>query len=231
MVVEGITLEGQEDQVPPPAVGRRLRLEDNRDQKPDVLDTTSLVVKLGHERVGRIVPEDRRGVSHVVAGRVGGCGPDVGRGRKAKGLLRFGDLAGQGIGRISLAFPSDGSLMHAGQVCRRSGPGIDEGSGKGGVGRWRRAGKMEVPGTRSRALLVAAAASSGIPSPVAIAAAAPAAREPTSVTAGAASTAAASAPVSWFSAAKAPSAAALGAGGPCATEVEAPTEEKAPADV
>ena len=49
----------EENQVPPSGVGRRLRLEDNRDQEPDVLDLSSLVVKLGHERVGRVVLDDR----------------------------------------------------------------------------------------------------------------------------------------------------------------------------
>ena len=80
MVVEGVAAEGEEDQVPPPGIGRRLRLEDNRDQEPDVLDPSSLVLKLGHERVGRVVPDDH-GVRHAGTGRSRGRGPNVGRGR------------------------------------------------------------------------------------------------------------------------------------------------------
>ena len=80
IVVEGVAAEGEEDQVPPPGVGRRLRLEDDRDQEPDVLDPSSRVVKLGHERVGRVVPEDH-GVRHAGTGRSRGRGPNVGRGR------------------------------------------------------------------------------------------------------------------------------------------------------
>ena len=76
VVVEGIAAE-REDQVPPPGVGRRLRLEDNRDQETDVLDTPGLVVELRHERVGRIMPEDRCG-RHVGTGQSSGCGPDLG---------------------------------------------------------------------------------------------------------------------------------------------------------
>lgn len=84
-----------------------------------------------------------------------------------------------------------------------------------------------------KTLLVAAATSSGIPSPrghscsgsCAMAAGLiAAARVPTLVTVGAVSTFAASATVSSFSADRVPSAAVLGAGGTCTTE------EKAPAD-
>jgi hypothetical protein len=39
VVVEGIATEGEEDQVPPIDVGRRLGLEDDRDERPDVLNT------------------------------------------------------------------------------------------------------------------------------------------------------------------------------------------------
>ena len=73
VVVEGVAAEGEEDQVPPAGVGRRLGLEDGRDQEPDVLDTPGLVVKLRHEWIGRIVLDDR-GVRHAGSGRSGGCG-------------------------------------------------------------------------------------------------------------------------------------------------------------
>jgi hypothetical protein len=53
-------------------------------------------------------------VRHVGTDRSGRCGPNIGRGRKAKKLLCFGDLASQGIGRITIALPSEGSLTHMG---------------------------------------------------------------------------------------------------------------------
>ena len=71
----------------------------------------SLIVKLYHERVGWIVPDDR-GVGHAGTRRAGGGRPDVVRGRDDEQLLRLGDLASQGIGRIALALPSEGSLPH-----------------------------------------------------------------------------------------------------------------------
>ena len=80
VVVEGVAAVGEEEQVPQPAIGRRLRLEDDRDQEPNVLDPSSLVVKLGHEWVGRVVPEDR-GVRHAGTSRSRGRGPNVERGR------------------------------------------------------------------------------------------------------------------------------------------------------
>jgi hypothetical protein len=45
-------------QIPPTGVGGRLRLEDDRDEEANVLDPPSLVVKLGHERIGWVVPQD-----------------------------------------------------------------------------------------------------------------------------------------------------------------------------
>jgi hypothetical protein len=76
VVVEGVAAEGEEDQIPPSGVGGRLRLEDDRNAEADVLDTPGLVVELRHERISRIVPEDR-GVSQARIGRARG-GPDLG---------------------------------------------------------------------------------------------------------------------------------------------------------
>ena len=68
VVVECVAAECEEDQVPRAGVGGRLRLEDDRNEEADVLDTPGLVVELRHEQVGRIVPEDR-GVRHARTGR------------------------------------------------------------------------------------------------------------------------------------------------------------------
>ena len=57
-------------------VGGRLKLKNDRDKEPDVLDTAGLVVELCHERVGQIVPDDR-GVGHAVTRRAGGGGLGV----------------------------------------------------------------------------------------------------------------------------------------------------------
>ena len=59
VVVEGVAAEGEEDQVPPAGVGGRLELEDDRNEEADVLDTPGLVVELRHERIGRIMSDDR----------------------------------------------------------------------------------------------------------------------------------------------------------------------------
>jgi hypothetical protein len=129
VVVEGVAAEGEEDQVPPTGVGGRVRLEDDRDEESDVLDTPGLVVELRHERISRIMPDDR-GVGRTV---VRGGGADVVGGRKGEELLRLGDLAGQCIGCLALALPSEGGCTHTGLARRGSGPGSDEGSGEGGV--------------------------------------------------------------------------------------------------
>jgi hypothetical protein len=92
-VDEDVAAEG-EDQVPPTGVGRRLGLEDDRDEQPDVLNTPGLVVKLRHQWIGRIVPDDRSG-GRVVTRRAEGGGPNVVVGRRDEEMLRLGDLAGQ----------------------------------------------------------------------------------------------------------------------------------------
>jgi hypothetical protein len=58
VVIEGVAAKSEKHQIPPAGVGGRLRLEDDRDEEADVLDPPGLVVKLSHERVGRVVPED-----------------------------------------------------------------------------------------------------------------------------------------------------------------------------
>ena len=72
-------------------------------------------------------------VRHIGTSQSRGRGPDVGRGREAKELLRFGNLAGQGIGRIALALPSEGGLTHAGLALRRHSTSSDGSGDEGGV--------------------------------------------------------------------------------------------------
>jgi hypothetical protein len=89
-------------------------------------------VELSHERVGRVVPEDG-GVRHATSRRGGGGGAGVqapGRGEK---LLSLGDLAGQGVGRVALAFPDEGGRAHTGLALRGGGPGSDKSRGEGEV--------------------------------------------------------------------------------------------------
>ena len=124
MVVEGIAAEG-EDHVPPASVGGRLGLEDDRNEEADVLDAPGLVVELHHVGVGRIVPDDRS--------RSRGRGPDVRRSLKAEELLDFGDLSGQGVGRVALALPSKSGLTHAGPALRGRSTSSDESDDEGGV--------------------------------------------------------------------------------------------------
>ena len=83
VVVEGVAPEGEEDQVSPTGVGRRLRVEDDQDEQSDVLNTPGLVVKLRHEGIGRIMLDDRGG-GGTVARRAGG------------GFQRRGRLEGRG---------------------------------------------------------------------------------------------------------------------------------------
>ena len=67
VVVEGVAVEGEEDQVSPTGVGGRLRLEDDRDEEPEVLDTPgpgSGAAPRG-DRIGQIVPDDLS-VGHAV---------------------------------------------------------------------------------------------------------------------------------------------------------------------
>ena len=158
VVVEGVAAKGEEDQVSPPSVGRRLRLEDNWDQEPDVLDTvSSLVVKLGHERVGRVVPEDRggrRGVSRYSprARQAGGDGLAVMGGRRGEELLRFDNLLGQCISCVALR--SECGLPQTGLPRHILRPSSDKGGVEGGVGsrcgeRWGWSGERVGAGPRA----------------------------------------------------------------------------------
>jgi len=129
---KGIAAKGEEDQVPPMGVGGRLGLKDDRDEQSDVLNTLSLVVKLRHEGISRIVPDDRVG-RRAVSRRAGGGGPNVVVGRKDEMLLRVGDLAGQCIGGILLALPSEGSRTYTSLALGSRGTGSDEDGGEGGI--------------------------------------------------------------------------------------------------
>jgi hypothetical protein len=88
-------------------------------------------VKLSHERVGRVVPEDG-GVGSATSRRGGGSGPNIGR--RGEEVLRLGDLAGQSIGRIALPLPHECSGAHTGLPLRGSSPGSGESGGESGVG-------------------------------------------------------------------------------------------------
>jgi hypothetical protein len=137
VVAEDIAAEGEEDQVPPTGIGGGLGLEDDRDKQPDVLNTPGLVVKLRNQWIGQIVSDDRGG-GRAVTRRAGGGGPNVVVGGRDEELLRLGDLAGQCIGGIPLALPSESSRTDTGlSLCGRC-PGRDERGGEGGVGGARR---------------------------------------------------------------------------------------------
>jgi hypothetical protein len=97
-----------------------------------------LVVQLSHERVGRVVPEDG-GVGHVASRRGGGGGRSVLGGGRGEELLRLGDLACQGVGRIALTLPHEGSGAHTSLPLRGGSPCSEESVGEGG-GRARQRG-------------------------------------------------------------------------------------------
>jgi hypothetical protein len=65
VVVEGVAAESKKNQVLPTGVGGRLGLEDDQDEESDVLDTPGLVVKLRHERVGRVMPDEESDVLDI----------------------------------------------------------------------------------------------------------------------------------------------------------------------
>ena len=56
VVVEGVAAKGEEDLVPPAAVGGGRGVEEDGDQSPDVLDAGRLEVELGDHGVSRVVP-------------------------------------------------------------------------------------------------------------------------------------------------------------------------------
>ena len=68
MVVEGVAAEGEEDLVPPAAVGGGRGVEEDGDQGPDVLDAGDLEVELGDYGVGRVVPESKSSGRGLVGG-------------------------------------------------------------------------------------------------------------------------------------------------------------------
>jgi hypothetical protein len=61
-------------------------------------------------------------------------------------LLRLGDLASQGVGRVALALPHESSSAHTSPPLRGGSPGSDEGGGEGGV---RTRGVQEMETARS----------------------------------------------------------------------------------
>src|SRR6185312_5769206 len=56
VVVEGVAADGEQDLVPPAAVGGGRGVEEDGDQSPDVLDAGRLEVELGDHGVSRVVP-------------------------------------------------------------------------------------------------------------------------------------------------------------------------------
>jgi hypothetical protein len=87
-------------------------------------------VKLRHEGIGRIVPDDRGG-GRAVTRRARGGGANVGVGRKDETLLHVGDLAGQRICGIPLALPSECRRTYTSLALCSCGPSGDKGSGEG----------------------------------------------------------------------------------------------------
>jgi hypothetical protein len=132
VVVEGVAAKGENHQISPAGVGGRLRLEDDRDEKANVLNPPGLVVELGHERVRRIMPEDG-GVVDGTSGR-GRGGTDVPGGGWSKELLRLGDLASQSVGRVALALPHESRRTHTSLAFRGSSTGSHEGGSESGIG-------------------------------------------------------------------------------------------------
>jgi hypothetical protein len=65
VVVEGVAAKSEDHQIPPPSVRGRLGVENDRDEKPDVLDTAGLVVELRDEGVSRVMTESRGGGGEV----------------------------------------------------------------------------------------------------------------------------------------------------------------------
>jgi hypothetical protein len=92
-------------------------------------------VQLSHERVNRVMLEDG-GVGHAASRRGRGRGPNVPGGGRGEELLHLGDLAGQGIGRVVLALPHEGSRAHTSLPLRGGSPGSDESCGEGRVRTW-----------------------------------------------------------------------------------------------
>jgi hypothetical protein len=132
VVVEGIAAKSEKHEVPPAGVGGRLRLKDDRNEEANVLDPPGLVVKLCHERVSRIVPEDS-GMGGAAARRGGGVGSNVPWSGRDEEVLCLSDLAGQGIGCVTLSFPREGCSPNASLPLRGGSPSRDESSGEGGV--------------------------------------------------------------------------------------------------
>jgi hypothetical protein len=89
-------------------------------------------VKLRHERVSRIVPEDG-GMGRAAARRGGGVGSNVPWSGRDEEVLRLSDLAGQSIGCVALTFPRQGCSPNASLPLRGGSPSRDESGGEGGV--------------------------------------------------------------------------------------------------
>jgi hypothetical protein len=84
-------------------------------------------VKLCHERVSRIVPEDSS-VRCTTTRRSRGVGTSRRGGREEP--LRLGNLTSQGVGRFALVLPHEGGCPHPGLPLRGGGTRGDESSGE-----------------------------------------------------------------------------------------------------
>ena len=135
MVVEGVAAEGEEDLVPPAAVGGGRGIEEDGDQGPDVLDAGCLEVELGDHVVSRVVPGSRSSRRGTAGGGAAGLGVDGQlAGGDAEKALRLGDPEGEGVGRGTLALLGEGSYTDPLLGRRSLGLGGEEGRGESRVG-------------------------------------------------------------------------------------------------
>ena len=114
MVVKGVAAEGEEDLVPPVAVGGGRGVEEDGDQSPDVLDAGRLEVELGDHGVSRVVPSSRSSGRGLVGGGAV-LGVDGLAGGDAEEALRLGDP--ESVGRGALTLLGEGS--HADPILGR----------------------------------------------------------------------------------------------------------------
>jgi hypothetical protein len=134
VVVEGAAAEGEEDLVPPAAVGGGRGVEEDGDQGPDVLDTGCLEVELGDHGVSRVVPGSRSSGRGVEGGGGAVFRVDGLAGGDAEVAFRLGDPESEGVGCGALVFPGEGCHTDPllGHRCLRLGG--KEGRGESGVG-------------------------------------------------------------------------------------------------
>jgi hypothetical protein len=134
VVVEGVAAEGEEDLVPPAAVGGGREVEEDGDQGPDVLDAGCLELELGDHGVSRVVPGSRSSGQGLEGGGGAVLRVDGLAGGDAEVVLRLGDPESEGVGRGTLAFPGEGCHTDPLLGRRSLRLGGEEGRGESGVG-------------------------------------------------------------------------------------------------